>query len=155
MTAGDGFYQFGPFRLDPKAGILYRGAEPTMLGQRAIALLRLLLENEGVPVGKDALVQAGWGGLAVADNNLTVQIAALRRVLGDEAGAEGWIETLARRGYRYVGPAVKPAHPQSADPVRLRWATTSRWSAPRARLNPHTGKIVSGQTPGDSARSAR
>ena len=106
MTAGDGFYQFGPFRLDPKAGILYRGAEPTMLGQRAVALLRLLLENEGVPVGKDALVQAGWGGLAVADNNLTVQIAALRRVLGDEAGAGGWIETLARRGYRYVGPAV-------------------------------------------------
>src|SRR3569832_2188836 len=114
MTAGDGFYQTGPFRLNPKAGILYRGAEPTMLGQRAIALLRLLLENEGIPVGKDALIQAGWGGLAGADNNLTVQIAALRRVLGDEAGAEGWIETLARRGYRYVGPAVAPAHPQSA-----------------------------------------
>jgi TolB-like protein len=106
MTTGDGCYQFGPFRLDPKAGILYRGAEPTMLGQRAVALLRLLLENAGVPVTKDALVQAGWGGLAVADNNLTVQIAALRRVLGDEAGAGGWIETLARRGYRYVGPAV-------------------------------------------------
>jgi len=106
MTVGDGCYQFGPFRLDPKAGILYRGAEPTMLGQRAVALLRLLLENAGVPVTKDALVQAGWGGLAVADNNLTVQIAALRRVLGDEAGAGGWIETLARRGYRYVGPAV-------------------------------------------------
>ena len=82
--------------------------------QRAVALRGLLLEHEGVPVGKDALVQAGWGGLAVADNNLTVQIAALRRVLGDEAGAEGWIETLARRGYRYVGPAVTPAHPQSA-----------------------------------------
>jgi DNA-binding winged helix-turn-helix (wHTH) protein len=58
MTAGKGFYQFGPFRLDPKAGI-YRVADPTMLGQRAAALLRLLLENEGVPVGKDALVQAG------------------------------------------------------------------------------------------------
>jgi TolB-like protein/Tfp pilus assembly protein PilF len=117
MTAGDGFYQFGPFRLDPKAGILYRGAEPTMLGQRAIALLRLLLENEGIPVGKDALIQAGWGGLAVADNNLTVQIAALRRVLGDGAGAGGWIETLARRGYRYVGPPVTTAHAQSADRV--------------------------------------
>ncbi len=103
---GDGFYRFGPFRLDPKVGILYRGAEPTMLGQRAVALLRLLLENAGVPVGKDALVQAGWGGLAVADNNLTVQIAALRRVLGDAADAGNWIETLARRGYRYVGPAV-------------------------------------------------
>src|SRR6185437_9889903 len=106
MTVRGDLYQFGPFRLDPKAGILYRGAEPTMLGQRAVALLRLLLDNAGVPVRKDALVQAGWGGLAVADNNLTVQIAALRRVLGDAADAGSWIETLARRGYRYVGPTV-------------------------------------------------
>jgi hypothetical protein len=80
MTVGGDLYQFGPFRLDPEAGILYRGAEPTMLGQRAVALLRRLLENAGVPVSKDALVEAGLGGLAVADNNLTVQIAALRRV---------------------------------------------------------------------------
>src|SRR6478672_13763889 len=106
MTGGRDHYQFGPFRLDPEAGILYRGAEPTMLGQRAVTLLRLLLENAGVPVGKDALVEAGWGGLAVADNNLTVQIAALRRVLADGADAESWIETLPRRGYRYTGPPV-------------------------------------------------
>ena len=106
MTVRGDLYQFGPFRLDPEAGILYRGAEPTMLGQRAIALLRRLLENAGVPVSKDALVEAGWGGLAVADNNLTVQIAALRRVLTEAADAESWIETLPRRGYRYVGPAV-------------------------------------------------
>jgi DNA-binding winged helix-turn-helix (wHTH) protein len=75
MTVRGDLYQFGPFRLDPEAGILYRGAEPTMLGQRAVALLRRLLENAGVPVSKDVLVEAGWGGLAVADNNLTVQIA--------------------------------------------------------------------------------
>ncbi|HEY7959257.1 MAG TPA: winged helix-turn-helix domain-containing protein, partial [Sphingomicrobium sp.] len=114
MTVGDGCYQFGPFRLDPKAGILYRGAEPTMLGRRAVALLRLLLENAGVPVTKDALVQAGWGGLAVADNNLTVQVAALRRVLGEAADAGSWIETLARRGYRYVGPVVTTDGPDAA-----------------------------------------
>ena len=104
-VAGDQ-YQFGPFRLDPEVGILYCGAEPTMLGQRAVALLRLLLENAGAPVTKDALVEAGWAGLAVADNNLTVQMAALRRVLADAAKAETWIETLPRRGYRYVGQAV-------------------------------------------------
>jgi TolB-like protein/Tfp pilus assembly protein PilF len=77
-----------------------------MLGQRAVALLGLLLQNAGVPVSKNALVEAGWPGLAVADNNLTVQIAALRQVLGDKGSAGSWIETLPRRGYRYVGPAV-------------------------------------------------
>lgn len=74
MTVGGDLYQFGPFRLDPVAGILYHRAEPTMLGQRAVALLRRLLENAGIPVSKDALIEAGWGGSAVADNNLTVRL---------------------------------------------------------------------------------
>jgi TolB-like protein len=124
MTVGGDLYRFGPFRLDPEAGILYRGAEPTMLGQRAVALLRLLLENAGVPVSKDALVEAGWGGLAVADNNLTVQIAALRRVLAEAANAESWIETLPRRGYRYVGPALATNVPDASTAAQAASAPT-------------------------------
>jgi DNA-binding winged helix-turn-helix (wHTH) protein len=99
-------YRFGPFRLDPDAGILFRGAEPTMLGQRAVTLLRVLLAQPGTPVSKGALIDAAWSGLVVEESNLTVQIAALRRVLAAEAGGDRWIETLPRRGYRYVGPAV-------------------------------------------------
>jgi TolB-like protein len=106
MTVRGDVYSFGPFCLDPEVGILFYGAEPTMLGQRAVALLRLLIQNAGLPVSKDALIESGWGGSAIADNNLTVQIAALRRTLADAANAESWIETLPRRGYRYVGPAV-------------------------------------------------
>ncbi|WP_192256784.1 winged helix-turn-helix domain-containing protein [Mesorhizobium silamurunense] len=123
IVRGD-LYQFGPFRLDPEVGILFYGAEPTMLGQRAIALLRLLIQNAGVPVSKGALIEAGWGGLAVADNNLTVQIAALRRVLADAANAESWIETLPRRGYRYVGPAVATNAPDASTATRAASAPT-------------------------------
>ena len=112
MAASGDIYQFGPFRLDLGAGILFHKAQPTMLGQRAVALLRLLLDRAGAPVSKDALVEAGWGQIAVADNNLTVQIAALRRVLADAANAEKWIETMPRRGYRYVGPEVSRVGPQ-------------------------------------------
>jgi TolB-like protein len=124
MTAGGDLYQFGPFRLDPDVGILYHGPEPTLLGQRAVALLRVLLQNAGVPVSKDALIEAGWGGLAVTDNNLTVQIAALRRVLADAAHAESWIETLPRRGYRYVGPAVATKGPDASAAARAASAPT-------------------------------
>jgi TolB-like protein/tetratricopeptide (TPR) repeat protein len=98
-------YKFGSFALDAKAGMLFRSGEPALLGQRAVALLRLLLERSASPVSKDALIEAAWPGLAVEDSNLTVQIAALRRVLEQDGGA-GWIETLPRRGYRYVGPPV-------------------------------------------------
>ncbi|TIX10063.1 MAG: transcriptional regulator, partial [Mesorhizobium sp.] len=62
MTVRGDLYQFGPFRLDPEVGILFYGAEPTMLGQRATALLCLLIQNAGVPVSKDALIETGWGG---------------------------------------------------------------------------------------------
>src|SRR5947199_7867239 len=104
-------HEFGPFRLDAEAEILFRGAEPTVLGQRAVALLRLLLERAGAPVSKDALIEAAWPGLAIEDSNLTVQIAALRRVFKEAPGGADWIETLPRRGYRYVGPVVTVGHP--------------------------------------------
>ena len=99
-------YEFGPFRLDTDAEILFSGAQPIVLGQRAVALLRLLLEQAETPVSKDALFEAAWPGLAVEDSNLTVQIAALRRAFDEAGGSANWIETMPRRGYRYVGPAV-------------------------------------------------
>ena len=99
-------YELGPFRLDAKAQILFRGSEPVALGPRPVALLRVLVEHAGAPVSKDMLIEAAWPGMAVEDSNLTVQIAALRRVFGGERDGENWIETLPRRGYRYIGPVV-------------------------------------------------
>src|SRR5215469_1221896 len=98
-------YILGPFRLDAATDTLFRGGEPVSLGHRAVALLRVLVEQPGIPVSKDALMEAAWAGLTVEESNLAVQIAALRRVFGEEPGGENWIETLPRRGYRFVGPA--------------------------------------------------
>jgi TolB-like protein/Flp pilus assembly protein TadD len=103
MTA---IYALGPFRLDVAAGILFRGAEPVALGQRAVVLLQILVEGPGKPISKDRLIESAWPGLAIEDSNLTVQIAALRRVFAEEPGGGSWIETLPRRGYRYVGPVT-------------------------------------------------
>jgi DNA-binding winged helix-turn-helix (wHTH) protein len=102
-------FALGPFRLDTDSGLLLRGTEPVALGLRAIALLRALVERPGALVSKDALIEAAWPGLAVEDSNLTVQIAALRRALGEEPGGDGWIETMPRRGYRFIGPVVTEA----------------------------------------------
>jgi TolB-like protein len=99
-------YIIGPFRLDAETNTLFRHGEPVSLGHRAVALLRVLVEQRGIPVSKDALMETAWAGLTVEESNLAVQIAALRRVLGEEPGGENWIETLPRRGYRFVGPAT-------------------------------------------------
>ncbi len=99
-------YVLGPFRLDTANGVLLHGNEPTALGRRAVALLRALVEKPGVLVSKDALIEAAWPGQAVEESNLPVQIAALRRVLASTPGGERWIETMPRRGYRFVGPVA-------------------------------------------------
>ena len=99
-------YKFASFRLDTEAEVLFRGGATTPLGRRAVALLRVLIQKPGVLVSKDALIEAAWRDQTVEESNLPVQIAAVRRALGEEPGGEQWIETLPRRGYRYVGPAV-------------------------------------------------
>ena len=119
-------HAIGPFRLDVDAEILFRGSEPLPIGKRAVAVLRVLVDRAGAPVSKDALIDAAWSGLAVEDSNLTVQIAALRRVLGVEPGGDKWIETLPRRGYRFVGTVTKgtpntpvdvPGSPSASAPI--------------------------------------
>ncbi|MGY4333139.1 DNA-binding winged helix-turn-helix (wHTH) protein [Bradyrhizobium sp. LB7.2] len=102
--------EFGPFRLDADARILFHGAEPTPLGQRAVLLLALLVRRAGAPVSKEALIEAAWPAQAIEDSNLTVQIAAARRILANISGEARWIETLPRHGYRYVGPSVTTSH---------------------------------------------
>src|SRR5215467_6553463 len=97
-------YAFGPFRLDAQGETLFRGTERVALSHRGVALLRILIDRAGAPVSKDVLMEAAWPGLAVEESNLTVQIAALRRALGEVPGGERWIETLPRRGYRFIGP---------------------------------------------------
>jgi TolB-like protein len=97
-------HTLGPFRLDTQDDLLLLGSAPVALGRRAIALLRTLVERPGALVSKDALIEAAWSGRAVEESNLPVQIAALRRVLGEAPGGDRWIETLPGRGYRFIGP---------------------------------------------------
>src|SRR4051794_21769046 len=78
MAESGELYRFGPFSIDARAGILFLEGQPTMLGQRAVTLLRELLAHAGAPVSKDALISAAWPGLAIEESNLTVQVAALR-----------------------------------------------------------------------------
>src|ERR1700720_2765814 len=99
-------YALGPLRLDSQHNLLLREGAPVPLGRRAIALLRILIERPGALVSKDALIEAAWSGRLVEESNLPVQIAALRRVLGEAPGGDRWIETMPGRGYRFIGPIV-------------------------------------------------
>ncbi len=117
MGAAD--LSFGPFLLDLGNTTLSQGGKPVAIGQRGFALLAALAGADG-PVGKAALMDAGWPGTAVEEGNLTVQIAALRKALGTRDDGQDWIVTVPRVGYRLVrGPATAavPAAPTAALPL--------------------------------------
>jgi TolB-like protein len=82
------------------------------LGGRALDVLAALTAAAGETVSKNALLDRVWPGLTVEENNLQVQISALRRVLG-----EGWIVTVPGRGYRLVMPVEKADPAANLDPV--------------------------------------
>ncbi len=86
---------FGPFRLDRQGRSLTRAGAEISLGRRAFDVLCVLASAGGEAVSKDALLDQVWPGLTVEENNLQVQVSALRKVLGD-----GMIATIPGRGYR-------------------------------------------------------
>jgi DNA-binding winged helix-turn-helix (wHTH) protein/predicted ATPase len=137
-------YALGPFRLDTHDAVLFRGTEPVALGRRAVALLCALVERPAALVSKDVLIEAAWPGQAVEDSNLTVQIAALRRVLGDATpGGDRWIETMPRHGYRFIGPVVAketPSPPVVANAQNPVTEVPSPIAAPREAAPTEHGK---------------
>ena len=123
LAAGDVFL-FADFLLDRRGGGLFRRDErgvfvPMAIGSRALDVLGALVERSGDLVSRDQIIAAVWPATVVEDNNLNMQIAALRRVL-DEGRAEGsCIQTVPGRGYRFVLPVTRsdPTPPlQSAPP---------------------------------------
>jgi len=97
-------FAFGPFVFHTLSRRLEKQGELVLLNSRATELLLLLLRRAGELVTKDELLQAGWGNRVVAENNLTVHMAALRRVLRDNGEAVDHIRTEHGRGYRFISP---------------------------------------------------
>ena len=94
---------FGPFVLDPARGVLFRDGRPVPVNDKGVKLLSTLLRTPGEAVDKAALMDAAWPGMAVEESNLSVQIAALRKLLGAAHDGSAWIATVPRIGYRFAG----------------------------------------------------
>ncbi|MDB5361574.1 MAG: hypothetical protein JWO51_2871 [Rhodospirillales bacterium] len=101
--------RFGPFHLFAERRLLTRDGEPVQLGGRALDILIHLATRPGEIIGKRALMEAVWPARAVEENNLTVHISALRRILADKADGRSVIQTVPGRGYVFVNDDEVPA----------------------------------------------
>jgi pimeloyl-ACP methyl ester carboxylesterase/DNA-binding winged helix-turn-helix (wHTH) protein len=128
-------YTFGPFRLDPSAGLLRRGDETVPLAPKAFAVLEYLVQRPGQLVTKDQLLDAAWADVHVGDGVLKFCVREIRRALRDDSRRPRFIETAHRRGYRFVAPVAAEQHAAvlAGGPLTSPAAPSSPARAPRPR----------------------
>ena len=111
-------YEFGPFRLIPAERQLLRDFQPVSITPKTLDLLILLVENSGRLLGKEELLKRIWPDSFVEEANLSVNMSALRRVLGEGPEDHQYIETVPRHGYRFVAD-VKEGWSENTQPTAV------------------------------------
>jgi TolB-like protein/DNA-binding winged helix-turn-helix (wHTH) protein/Tfp pilus assembly protein PilF len=124
------FYEFGPFRFDASARVLYRDGERASLSPKAAELLLQLIEAKGNVISKDDLLKAVWLDSFVEEGSLTSHISHLRKTLGETDQGPVYIETIPKRGYRFTAPvkvvdssdsrAPAPSEKTNGNPIRAK-----------------------------------
>ena len=132
-------FEFEEFRLDASKRLLFRGDEPVPLMPKAFDILLYLVERSGSVAEKDEIMAAIWPDTVVEENNLTQNISALRRALGEKHRENRFIATVPGRGYKFVAE-VRPAGESEAgvgeqretrpEPERPKAPQARRWFLP-------------------------
>jgi DNA-binding winged helix-turn-helix (wHTH) protein/tetratricopeptide (TPR) repeat protein len=104
MTQQPSVFEFGPYRLDARRRLVWREATLLDVPPRAVDLLAALVAEAGEVVPKEELLRRVWPDTFVEEANLSVNVSILRKALGDQPDGRPWIHTVARRGYRFLGP---------------------------------------------------
>ena len=125
---------FGPFRLLPARRLLLEHDKPVRLGSRALDLLIALVERPGGLVSKSELIAKVWPDTFVVEGNLKLNIAKLRRALGDGQAGNRYISTVTGRGYCFVAPVTRSVGPCPPTSQRSAAEPSNNVPAPLMRL---------------------
>jgi TolB-like protein len=131
---------FEGFRLDRCRGRLLKQDEdgawhPVALGSRALDVLTVLADRQGALLSKEEIMAAAWPRTVVEDNNLAVQISALRRILDRDRTEGSCIQTVVGRGYRFVASVTRVgADERSVVPTALTSSESDEASRPRLSI---------------------
>jgi len=146
QNIGHTAYEFGPFRLIPDEGLLLRHDRPVPLTPKALETLVVLVQNSGHLVEKDELLGKVWPDSFVEEATVAQNVFTLRKVLGDTPDGHQYIETVPRRGYRFVaavrvlgdgtsasnGTAVEIQSPSLGAPLPLTEGEMQHMERPKA-----------------------
>src|SRR5258708_14341910 len=107
-------YEFDKFRCDPREHLLLCDGKPVSLSPKSFEILLALIRSDGQLLMKDELMRQVWPDSFVEEANLTVNISALRKVLGGGPQGQLYIETIPKRGCRFI-PHVSVLHQDSGN----------------------------------------
>lgn len=124
-------YEFKGFRLDRAERLLLHHGRPIQLKPKIFDLLLYLVERQGQLVEKDELMREIWPNTIVEENNITVSMSMLRKILGEDRGGRKFVETVARRGYRFVAEVKEISRDRSSSDATV---TSSGAAAVQAHL---------------------
>jgi DNA-binding winged helix-turn-helix (wHTH) protein/tetratricopeptide (TPR) repeat protein len=102
-------FAFGPYRLNVHERQLLREGRPVPLAPKLFDLLTTLVQQPGHLIRKEDLLDAVWGDVAVEEGSLTRAISSLRQSLGRSTDGEEYVQTVAKRGYRFMAPVRETA----------------------------------------------
>lgn len=119
---------FGEFRFDARSGLLFRDGDEIFLAPRVSGVLRLVLERAGTLVSREELLETVWKHSHVADSSLSEAVATLRQALGDDPRQPTYIETIHRRGYRFIAPIGLAAAAPARGPSLVRAYGLNRYA---------------------------
>jgi DNA-binding winged helix-turn-helix (wHTH) protein/pimeloyl-ACP methyl ester carboxylesterase len=100
-------YEFGEFTIDAAERLLFDGTATIPLAPKAFDTLVLLVENCGHVLSKEEIMDRVWEGSFVEENNLAQNISILRKALGEGSQGAKFIETVSKRGYRFIAPVTR------------------------------------------------
>jgi Tol biopolymer transport system component/DNA-binding winged helix-turn-helix (wHTH) protein len=119
--------EFGPFRLDRTARLLFRNGDTVALAPKTFDLLALLAGNPGRAMSKREIIATLWPDTAVEEGNLSFQISTLRKALGPDGSK--WVETVPKHGYRFRAPDVSPPAVVTSRPATRQRSASRIWIA--------------------------
>jgi TolB-like protein/DNA-binding winged helix-turn-helix (wHTH) protein/Tfp pilus assembly protein PilF len=125
-------YEFGPYRLDTGERLLHRGEELVSLPPKVVGTLVVLVRNAGRMVDKSDLMKAEWPDTFVEEGALTRNISVLRKTFGETGNEAAYIETIPKRGYRFVAP-VRTVTGDSDHTAAVEPEVAERGESPDAR----------------------
>ncbi|MBK9162506.1 MAG: winged helix-turn-helix domain-containing protein [Acidobacteria bacterium] len=140
MSVDRTVYKFGNFEFDPSESSLLESGRTVSITPKALRLLAILTENPGHVLDKSYLLDQIWEDSYVEEGNLTYNIRQLRKILGDEVKNPRYIETVPKRGYRFVGSVERIEQSNGVVPTPLppepKTVVLEQQNSSRPRLKP-------------------